>query len=327
MFYCIYRKETDQYFNLAAEEYMLREFPYDAFMVWRNDKSVIIGKHQNASREINHAYCTEHSLPVIRRITGGGTVYHDQGNINFSFITTGEPGKLVDFNKFTAPVIDFLESLGLNAQFEGKNNIRVNGAKVSGNAAHVYKNRVIHHGTLLYNANLEALQNSIAGNEASYHDRSVRSIRTNVANLKHLLNYTMNTAEFSRKFFDHIVGLFSPSVMIYEWKDRETERIKELKKSRYLDPAWNMGYSPDYNFHNSFSFHEENIVIRLTVKKGRIEEAEISCTGNIFNELKQIEKSLKGVDHERYAIGGLLKDLYHPVDGTELGKVLLDNMF
>lgn len=327
MFYCIYRKETDPYFNLAAEEYMLREFPHDAFMVWRNNRSVIIGKHQNASREINHAYCSEHSIPFIRRITGGGTVYHDQGNINFSFITTGEPGKLVDFKKYTAPVIDFLASLGLSAHFEGKNNIRVNGAKISGNAAHVYKNRVIHHGTLLYNTNIEALENSIAGNETLYNDRSVRSIKTHVVNLKQLLNDPMNTAEFSKKFFDHVVGLLSPSVMIYEWKDRETERIKKLKKTRYLDPLWNMGYSPDYNFHNSFNYKEENIVIRLTVKKGKIEEAEISCTGNFFNELKQIEKNLRGVNHDRHSVAGLFTDLNHSADETGLGKTLLDNMF
>jgi len=327
MFYCIHRKETDPYFNLAAEEYMLREFPHDAFMVWWNDRSVIIGKHQNASREINHAYCTEHSIPVIRRITGGGTVYHDLGNINFSFITMGEPGKLVDFHKFTAPVIDFLGSLGLNAQFEGKNNIMINGAKVSGNAAHVYKNRVIHHGTLLYNANLEALESSIAGNEILYNDRSVRSVRTSVMNLKQLLGENMSAAEFSRKFFDHIVNLFSPSALIYEWKDREIEKIRELKKSRYLDPMWNMGYSPDYNFHNSFGFNDENIVIRLTVKKGKIEEAKISSTGNRNTELKQIEKSLRGMSHDRYSVAGLLSDLNYSVDEKGLGKALLDNMF
>ena len=129
----IKRPETDPYYNVAAEEYILKSARQDTFMIWRNSASVIIGKHQNASKEINHSFITKYQIPVIRRISGGGTVYHDPGNINFSFIFTGRKENLIDFREFTKPVVLFLQSLGLKAVFEGKNNITVKGWKVSGN--------------------------------------------------------------------------------------------------------------------------------------------------------------------------------------------------
>ena len=149
---CLNLESTDPYFNLAVDEYLLKNRKEDFLILGINDTSVIIGKHQVAHRESATKFVTQNNIPVIRRISGGGTVYHDNGNLNFSFILKSEQGKQVDFRKYTLPVISFLASLGVDAKFEGKNDLKVNGLKISGNAEHVYHDRVLHHGTLLFNS-------------------------------------------------------------------------------------------------------------------------------------------------------------------------------
>lgn len=317
MVYCLNRNEKDPFFNLAAEEFMLKDFPHDAFMVWRNEASVIVGKHQNVSREVNQAFCAETGIPVIRRITGGGTVYHDPGNINFSFVSTGDEGKLVDFIKYTDPVIKFLKELGLNAYFEGKNNIRVNGLKVSGNAAHVYKNRVIHHGTLLYESNIDNLEKAISGNQSQYRDRSVRSIRSEVMNIKELAGQEMTIEEFSEKLFHFILERLSPSV-VYSWSKEDIMRINEIKKVRYLDPVWTYNYSPDYTFENKFSFEGQNISLKIYVKKGIIEEVNFNDDGGLKDQLSEIQKNLTGTRHEYVSIANKLKSSIFASDKSQL---------
>ena len=145
--YCITSNNTNPYFNLAAEEYFFREFKENIFMIWQSEPAVIVGKHQNTLAEINYEYIRNNNIKVARRLSGGGTVYHDQGNINFTFIVNGKEGKLVNFNRFIEPVINFLNNLSVNAEFQAKNNIIVNNRKISGNAEHIYKERILHHGT------------------------------------------------------------------------------------------------------------------------------------------------------------------------------------
>ena len=134
---CIQDTQTDPYFNLAAEEYVLKNFSDDVFMLWRNDNAIIVGKHQNTLSEINLDYVKEKGIKVVRRISGGGAVFHDLGNLNFTFIRTGEEGNLVDFKRFTLPIIEVLQKMGVDAKFEGRNDLTIEGKKFSGNAEHV----------------------------------------------------------------------------------------------------------------------------------------------------------------------------------------------
>jgi len=307
MIYCLNRIETEPHFNIASEEYFLKEFPYDTFSVWQNNTSVIIGKHQNTAREINHQFVDEQSIPVIRRITGGGTVYHDPGNINFSFITTGHREKLVDFKKYTGPVIRFLQSVGLNAEFSGKNNITVDGIKVSGNAAHVYKDRALHHGTLLYDSDLTALNNAILGKEQLYNDKSVRSIRSRVANIRELSKIHDSTESFRGKLFRYISDSF-PESIAYQLRPEDISRINEIKNERYINKYWNFGYSPEYLFRNFFVFQEENVFIKLKVFKGVIMEAKISGNGKSKTSYQLLEEKLKGISHRRSSLKSLGSD-------------------
>ena len=172
---CIFSENRDPYFNLAAEEYLLRNTGDEIFMLWQSTPAVVVGKHQNALAEINYRYTTGKGIAVARRLSGGGTVYHDNGNINFTFIRQGEPGKLVDFSGFIEPVIRFMKITGVDAEKGSKHEILTQGKKISGNAGHVYKNRVLHHGTLLFNADMEILHESIRHAGGIYTDKAVQS--------------------------------------------------------------------------------------------------------------------------------------------------------
>ncbi len=177
-------KTHDPYFNLALEEVFLKCRDSEYLILGINDPSVVIGKHQVAHREVNTKFITRNNIPVIRRISGGGTVFHDGGNLNFTFIRESEEGKQVDFKKYTWPVIHFLNSLGINANLEGKSDIKVDGLKISGNAEHVYRNRVLHHGTLLFSSSINSLRNSIREDKSCYVTRAVNSNPSSVINLK-----------------------------------------------------------------------------------------------------------------------------------------------
>ena len=154
---CIADHRTDPYFNLAAEEYLLKSKNEDYFMLWRNEPSIVVGKHQNALAEIDLLYAREKGFKVARRISGGGTVFHDLGNLNFSFISNGEEGKLINYRKYATPIVEVLGMLGIEATFSKRDDILIEGMKISGNASHVYKQRVLHHGTLLFSSDLSDL--------------------------------------------------------------------------------------------------------------------------------------------------------------------------
>ena len=181
----IQNSTTDPYFNIAVEEYLLKNFTDDCFILYQNKPSIIIGKHQNTLAEINYQYVKENNIAVVRRLSGGGTVYHDLGNLNFSFIkNSGNDKNLVDFKMYTTPIIEVLKQLGVNAEFGGHNDIQVNGFKISGNAEHIFKKRVLHHGTLLFSSDLSILNNAIKAPENRYSDKAVKSVRAVVANIK-----------------------------------------------------------------------------------------------------------------------------------------------
>jgi lipoate-protein ligase A len=308
MLRCIKRTETDPYYNLAAEECLLKSSVNNTFMTWRNEPSVVIGKHQNALREINHDYVNSMNLPVIRRISGGGTVYHDPGNINFSFIYTDRKENLVDFRYFTEPIISFLQSCGLEATFEGKSNIAVNGLKVSGNSAHIFRQKILHHGTLLFNTDLDALEKAISGRDEQYNDKSVRSVRAKVANISNLLEKKMSAEEFTAKFNSFIFNRFSGSY-IDELISSERESIKKLAKEKYRDYNWNYGYSPEYEYNEEWAVKGENYSILLSVKGGIIMKSEIKVPGLDSFLLKAIADQLTGTMHEKKSILERLKKL------------------
>lgn len=282
----------DPYFNLALEEVLLKSRTADYMILYINDPSVIIGKHQAAHREVNTRFITENNIPVIRRISGGGTVYHDHGNLNFTFIRQSEEGKQIDFRKYTLPVIEFLNSLGIDAKFEGKNDIKVDGLKISGNAEHVHRNRVLHHGTLLFSSYIDILKNSIRSDKSCYTTRAVDSNPSSVVNLNEKLTIFKDINEFSREMMhyftanipDHLVGGISV---------KDAEEAASLAEARYRSWEWNFAYGPEYVFKNAFMFNDELHCCILQIKDGIV----IKCNIDGSDKMNLIAEKLKGQRH------------------------------
>lgn len=310
----VQNRSDDPYYNLALEEYLLHEADHESVMLWQSRPSVVIGKHQNALGEINYPYVSRNRIPVIRRLSGGGAVFHSPGNVNFTFVLNGEQGKLVDFRKYTAPVIDFLVSLGIPARFEGKNDIRINGLKVSGNAEHVFRRRVLHHGTLLYDADLSVLNDSIRVTPERYIDKSVASVRSKVANVSDFMDAPLPLAEFMTLFSRWLKDYFGPLSGVRELSAREVEIVQALANEKYSQWHWNYGYSPDYEFYGEASYLEQHLVSVLKVEKGYIRRAEIRVPGGEVDphaeaarSWKQLEGALSGCRHAETEIVAMLK--------------------
>jgi lipoate---protein ligase len=293
---CIAHPFTDPYFNLAAEEYLLRNFSDNCFMLWRSEKSIIVGKHQNTLAEINMDFVRDNGIDVVRRLSGGGTVFHDPGNLNFTFIMNGHEGRLVDFKKYTLPVLEVLRNISVNAEFSGKSDLTIGGKKFSGNAEHVYKKRVLHHGTMLFSSNLDDLELALMVNPEKYQSKAVKSIRSRVTNISDHLKLKMDVLQLRDMIMNHIMDKFSGS-RLYEFTDHDIKRIIEIRNERYITWEWNFGYSPSYLLEKSFVTSRGNIRVQLHVSGGTIQNAEISCDFINSQDIENLERLLTGSRH------------------------------
>lgn len=298
----IKRSQTDPWFNIAAEEYLLKNVQEDCFMLWQNEPSVIVGKHQNTMAEINHRYVKENQVPVIRRISGGGTVFHDLGNLNFSFIQSGEREKLVDFRRFVQPIINVLQNMEVSARFEGKNDIRVNGLKISGNAEHIFKNTVLHHGTLLFSSELGNLNNAIKASPRAYEDKAVKSIRSTVANISDFLKDELPIDEFKNRIVEYIFENYK-DVQFYDLTTIDIQNIEKLSQEKYKTWEWNYGYSPKFILRKNVTFGDESFVVEMNIKNGIIQDVEMDSDNF---QLMTIVNGLKG---EKFRIESLRENI------------------
>lgn len=290
--FCIIPENDDPFFNLALEELLLKNRKDEYLILSINKPSVILGKHQSAHREVNTKYINENSIPVIRRISGGGTVFHDHGNLNFCFISQSEDGKQVDFQKYTRPVIDYLSSLGVEAKFEGKNDLKVAGFKISGNAEHVHRNRVLHHGTLLFSTSLDVLRNVLRKDTSHYTSRAVESNPSSVMNLNEVLRGFRDIYEFRSDMMNYFINNLTDTVAC-KLTPSETEQAESLASSKYRTWEWNYAYGPEYQFVNTFEFSGKQIYCRLSVKDGTIRDLVLEGS----SELKVISGKLIGRPH------------------------------
>lgn len=298
---CINRPETDPYFNIAAEEYILKNYTEDVMMLWQSEPSVVIGKHQNTFNEINHNLIEEKNIPVVRRISGGGTVYHDLHNLNYSLIRTGKrKDRLIDFREFLKPVIIFLSTLGIEAVFKGKNNLFIEDSKISGNAAHVYKQRVLHHGTLLFDSDITALQIVIHPPDLMVMDKAVQSVRSDVTNIARHLKREMTIESFKSLLQEYLMS-HHKITEVSNLSKSDQQAINTLVKEKYGTWHWNYGYSPVYSFNNK-SIGEQ---VNIEVKNGLIVKA--TFQSDYAREIDLAGK-INGLPHRKTEIIQLLNE-------------------
>jgi len=304
---CINQSSTDPYFNLAAEEYFLKNFQEDFFMLWRSRPSVVVGKHQNALAEINHEFVRKNQIPVARRLSGGGTVFHDPGNVNFTFIRNVTNISEVNFKVFTVPVVEALKKLGVEAYTTGRNDLLIDGKKISGNAEHVHRNRVLHHGTLLFDSRLAALKGVLKVDLSKFEDKAVQSNRSEVTNIANHLPKQISVGEFTDFIFGEISQNYT-EFKVYEPTTEDLEAIKKLSIEKYQTWDWIFGYSPRYRFTNKLETENGEIQISLLVEKGHI--TEVSLLGAIMPELSQkITETLIGCRHDYEVVKSALLSL------------------
>ncbi|MBQ0111387.1 MAG: lipoate--protein ligase family protein, partial [Oscillospiraceae bacterium] len=235
----------DPAYNLATEEYLLKQKQMPAIMLWQNDRSIIIGKNQNTMAEINYPYVNENGITVCRRLTGGGAVFHDKGNLNYTVISDNT-NKLGDYSYFSQDLTDFLKTLGLDAEMSGRNDVLLCGKKICGNAQTTYKNLVLHHGCILFSADLSSLSNALKVNPAKIADKGIKSVKSRVVNIRSQLKEKMEIDRFRELFGDFMIKRHS--LVPYELTDDEKNIIKKLKDEKYSTYEWNYGTSPQYSY-------------------------------------------------------------------------------
>jgi lipoate---protein ligase len=293
---CIYREETDPFFCLAAEEYLLKKYTDDIFMLWQSYDTVVVGKHQNTMAEINYRFIRENGIKVARRISGGGTVFHDFGNVNFSFIKNVQSPHEISFKNFTESIISALLELGIIAVTSGRNDLLVNGKKISGNAEHIFKNRVLHHGTLLFNSNLNHLADAIRVIPGKYAGKAIHSSRSEVTNISDFLTLPVTRDEFIHHLLNHQIRQTRDN-FLFSIPEPDLEGIRLLSAQKYKTWDWQYGYSPEYTFTNSVKFDNNQLIMNLTVKKGKIVSAKINGTYYLQDKALKLENILVNKPH------------------------------
>ncbi len=304
---CIISTSTDPQFNLATEEYLLKISDEEIFLVYINEPCIVVGKHQNLLSEINLRYVIGNKIKLARRISGGGTVYQDLNNLNFSFIHNCTNLEQIDFRKFTSPILVALQNMGLDVMFSGRNDLLIDGKKISGNAMHIFKTRVLSHGTLLLNADLSKLSLALKNDPQKYIDKSIKSVRSKVTNISNYLENPKSIEEFKQTLFQSIIGKFE-NYNITPITEQETKSINQISKSKFETWEWIYGYSPKYLFRNNINLPNQSVMLELEIEKGIIKGVKTDINTSQNADYQYVFEVLLNVKHEYKAICEILKN-------------------
>jgi lipoate-protein ligase A len=319
---------TDPRVNLALEEYALRNFDIGEsyLLFYVNEPSVIIGKHQNTVEEINQDFIHERGIHVVRRISGGGAVYHDLGNLNFSFITRYDISRFNNYAEFNGPVIRALRKLGVPAELSGRNDILADGRKISGNAQFTTGERMFSHGTLLFDSTLDDVVRALNVKAGKIESKGIKSIRSRVANITEFLDRPMTVEELRLTLLEEIFGS-ATELPRRALTDEEWEGVHRLSESKYRTWEWNYGLSPRFNVQRVKRFGIGEIDARLDVEEGMIRG--VRFFGDFFarREMAELEAALAGVRYERGDIHAALAradiaSFFAEVTAEELAELL-----
>lgn len=307
------QKNYDPRINLAIEEYALKHLDINEtyLLFYINEPSIIIGKNQNTIEEINTKYVEDQQIHVVRRLSGGGAVYHDKGNLNFSFITKDDGNSFHNFKKFTEPVVEALKKLGVNAELSGRNDLMAEGRKISGNAQFSTKGRMFSHGTLLFDSEIENVVSALRVKKDKIESKGIKSIRNRVANISEFLEKKVTVEEFREMLLRYIFD-GEENITEYKLTEKDWETIHQISKERYQSWDWNYGKSPKFNLQHSHRFPVGQIDVRLEVNKGKID----ACTiyGDFFGvgDVQEVQEKLTGVRYEKASIEQALEDIDIP---------------
>lgn len=302
-------ENNDPRINLAIETFLLREMPLDEpiLLFYINEPSIIIGRNQNTIEEINKEYVEEQGIHVVRRLSGGGAVYHDLGNLNFSFIMPDDGNSFRDFAKLTQPIVQALQEMGVEgAQLKGRNDLVIDDQKFSGNAMYATNGRMFAHGTIMFDSDINEVVNALKVRADKIESKGIKSIRSRVTNIKPFLpadKQAMTTKEFRQEILLKIFGVNDiADVKTYDLTAADWQKIEEISDSLYRNWDWNYGNSPAFNIEKRQHFAIGSIEVRLDVEGSIIKDAKIY--GDFFGlgEIADVEDKLIGTKYDRAAL-------------------------
>lgn len=321
---CLDLRTTDAAWNLAAEQYVFDSMPRDRsyFMLWQNQNAVVIGKYQNTYAEINADYVRRRQIQVVRRLSGGGAVYHDLGNLNFSFIADAGPLGRLDLTAFCRPVIRTLRALGVPAELNGRNDMTIDGKKFSGNSQYMRQGRVLHHGTLLFDSDLDTVGLALHADADKLHSKGVASVRSRVVNLRPYLDPPLSLEKFRAQLLENIRR--ESSGELYEWNEADLAAIEDIRRRRYACWEWNYGRSPACSMEKKRRFEGCGTVSAFFSLEGELIR-ELHFFGDFFSTVdpealaarliglrlkeEDLRSALSGLDPEVYISGMTVQNL------------------
>ena len=286
---------TDPGYNLALEEYVFEHMDKrnSYFMLWQNDNTIVVGKYQNTAEEVNKEFADANGIRVVRRLSGGGAVYHDKGNLNFTFITDQDDLENFSFSVFVEPVIAALEKLGVRAEFTGRNDLVLDGRKFSGNSQYAKDGRVLHHGCIMLDSNLDKVRSALSVREAKFISKSVKSVRSRVTTINEHAPRKISMDEFKNILREQVFT--ENDISQYNLTEEDQSAIRALKHEKYDTWEWNYGFCKAYSIRREAKFESGLVTIDMDVEHGVI--TDIQITGDFFGnkDLHELEKSLTGL--------------------------------
>ncbi|MDO5017695.1 MAG: lipoate--protein ligase [Lagierella massiliensis] len=321
---------NDPYYNLSFEEYIFRNLPLDEeeyVYLWINSPSIIIGRNQNAYAEINEDYVIDHNLKVCRRITGGGAVYHDLGNLNFSFITKTKGHDRIDFKQYYIPIVNALKKIGINAELSGRNDITIDGKKCIGASQSVDNNRVLSNGCILFNVQLEELAKALNPRKEKLESKGVKSVRARVTNVApYLKEKNVSTEDFKQILLKEIFKQFDEEPEEYVLSKEELQGVKEIYDSRFSIDAWNYGKKPVGEVKQYKKFPAGFVELAYDLDNGTIKKLHIN--GDFFGkeDVEDIRKAIEGVEYKKSKVKEILEsfkleDYFGNISADELADL------
>ena len=325
MFY-LESPSRDPYFNLALEEYVFERMDKSKsyFMLWQNDNTIVVGKYQNTAEEIDQAYVDAHGIRVARRLSGGGAVYHDKGNLNFTFIVDRADAPGLNFKIFVEPVIQALARFGVHAAFTGRNDLTIDGLKFSGNAQYARRGRLLHHGCIMLDSNLTSVADALRVKEAKFDSKAVKSVRSRVTTINAHAPAPISMEDFKGALKECAMasGELEPCTLTEE----DLAAIRKLRDEKYATWAWNYGFSPAYDMRREMKFPAGLVTAHLSAEGGKIKA--VRFYGDFFGsgELGELEGAMAGLPldgHLAEALEALrVGDYMSGITAEELSRLL-----